>query len=345
MTVCVSVSHWGTATVDAAHAALIEKREPMIENKVDTKDAGAALAALLAQFVKVDPATIKAEVAASLKGAEESILALVEEKLATLRAPREIAVKVGEKPPVVVGVQHKNFPLLIQYLSAGVHVWLAGPAGSGKTSAVEAAAKALGLTFYFNGAIDTEYKLSGFVDAQGRIVSTAFRKAYTEGGVYLFDEVDASLPGATLAFNAALANGHCDFPGADKPVPMHSDFRCVAAGNTWGMGATFEYVGRNKLDAAFLNRFVSLPWEYDPDFERELAVKLGEALGFKGAIAWCNRVQTLRNKARGMKVVISPRATLFGIKLMAAGVNEEQTLEATIGAIIGKDGMEALENR
>src|SRR5690606_7558053 len=106
-------------------------------------------------------------------------------------------------------------------VAAGVNVWLAGPAGSGKTTAAEQVAKALKLKFYFNGAIDTEYKLSGFVDAHGRIVSTAFREAYTNGGVYLFDEVDASLPSATLAFNAALANGQCDFPGSKEPTPKH----------------------------------------------------------------------------------------------------------------------------
>ena len=51
---------------------------------------------------------------------------------------------------------------------------MAGPAGSGKTSLAEALAKALGLPFFFNGAIDSPYKLAGFIDAQGRINRPAF---------------------------------------------------------------------------------------------------------------------------------------------------------------------------
>ena len=52
---------------------------------------------------------------------------------------------------------------------------------------------------------------AGFIDAQGRIVNTEFRKAYEHGGLFLFDEIDASFPQAILAFNAALANDFMDF--------------------------------------------------------------------------------------------------------------------------------------
>jgi hypothetical protein len=253
-------------------------------------------------------------------------------------APRELVVQVGENGAKVnVGRAHKQFATLLKFVGAGVNVWLAGPAGSGKTTAAEQAAKALGLRFYFNGAIDTEYKLSGFVDAQGRVVSTAFREAFTNGGVYLFDEVDASLPGATLAFNAALANGACDFPGATEPVQKHPDFRVIAAGNTWGHGATMEYVGRNRLDAAFLDRFVQLTWAYDEELEASLSTNA----------AWCTEVQRLRRRAaeQGLKVVVSPRATIFGCKLLAAGLSTEEVREATILAKLKADDRTRLMGR
>ena len=92
--------------------------------------------------------------------------------------------------------------------------------------------------------------------AQGTIVSTEFRKAYENGGLFLFDEIDASMPGAILAFNAALANNFMDFP--DKKVPRHKDFYCIAAANTFGSGADRQYVGRNQLDAASLDRFIDV---------------------------------------------------------------------------------------
>lgn len=231
-----------------------------------------------------------------------------------------VEVKFPDGKIKEVGRQHKQFPTLLKMVAAGCNVWLAGPAGSGKTTAAEFVAKALDRPFYFNGAIDNEYKLLGFTDAQGRVVSRPFREAFCNGGVYLFDEVDASLPSAVLAFNAALANGKCDFP--DGCHDRHPDFVAIAAGNTWGHGATSDYVGRFKMDAAFADRFVMLEWGYDEALERELA----------GNDEWTSRVQTIRAKtvAMGVKVVVSPRASIYGAKLLAAGLDRETVEAATI---------------
>ena len=37
------------------------------------------------------------------------------------------------------------------------------------------------------------------------------------------------------------------------------------------MGASAEYVGRNQLDAATLDRFVQIKFDYDPEVETQLA--------------------------------------------------------------------------
>ncbi len=222
---------------------------------------------------------------------------------------------------------HKQFDQLLKLVgTCQLQVWISGPAGGGKTHAAAQVAKALGLRFFFNGAIESEYKLSGFVDAGGRIISTAFREAYTHGGLYLFDECDGSLAGALMAFNAALENGHCDFPGASEPTPRHPNFRVIAAGNTWGLGGSADYVGTAKLNAAFLDRFVQHDWPYDEDLETALA----------GNKAWSGRVQRIRAKARaqGLKIVISPRASYRGAIMLANGCTEEQAIEACIKAKI-----------
>lgn len=188
--------------------------------------------------------------------------------------------------------------------------WLTGEAGTGKTTAAKKLAELMGLPFRFNGAIDSEYKLRGFIDANGRIVSTPFRLAYEFGGIYLFDEVDSSLPSACLAFNAALANGCYDFPGSDMPIPRHPDCIILAASNTWG-GPTGDYVGRFKQDGAFMDRFMRINWETDEALESALCANKD----------WCAYVQTCRAAAakHGIEHIISPRATFNGDVMLSVG--------------------------
>lgn len=248
--------------------------------------------------------------------------------------PVRIEVREPSGKVADMGMQHRQFNKLVTKLGAGVNVYLAGPAGTGKTTGARVAAQALSkmwgrdVRFYFNGAIDSEHKLLGFVDAQGRIVSRPFREAFTNGGVYLFDEVDASLAGALLAFNSALANGHCDFP--DGCFEKHRDFRCIAAANTWGFGATHDYVGRCKLDEAFRDRFVMLHWDTDEALERSIAMShiADENLGSK----WITYVQQCRAKAKiaGIRCVISPRASINGCMLLQAGETWEEASEACV---------------
>jgi cobaltochelatase CobS len=230
-----------------------------------------------------------------------------------------LRIEVSERAPIEVsGLRHKSYDDLLADILAfeatkqthRANFWLVGPAGTGKTTAAEKIAEALEMPFYFNGAIDSEYKLRGFIDAQGRVISTPFRRAYEHGGVYLFDEVDSSLPSACLAFNAALANGKYDFPGCDEPIARNPRCFVLAASNTWG-GPDGGYVGRFRQDAAFMDRFLRVPWETDEALEKALCSNQD----------WCAYVQTARASAirNGVEHLISPRATLNGDALLAAG--------------------------
>lgn len=256
---------------------------------------------------------------------EERVIELIREHasrplVATVEVKDELGITVD------VGLQHRQFPLLLKACAARIgerrlNVWLSGPAGSGKTTAAENVATALGLPFAFNGAIDTEYKLLGFTDAQGRVVSRPFRQVYEHGGVYLFDEIDRSMPSAVLAFNAALANGVCDFP--DGPVRRHPDCVIIAAANTYGLGAgADQYVGAMKQDAAFLDRFVYINWQIDADLERAVCPDS----------EWCDYVQAVRTRVavKGMRVIVSPRASLDGAALLAAGIHRDSVVQMTL---------------
>jgi cobaltochelatase CobS len=101
---------------------------------------------------------------------------------------------------------------VLKAVTAGVTPMLVGPAGSGKTTLARQIAEALNRPFYMAARVTSEYKLTGFIDAAGKAVQTDFRRAYEKGGVFLFDEIDASDADALTAFNAPLANDVADFP-------------------------------------------------------------------------------------------------------------------------------------
>ena len=229
------------------------------------------------------------------------------------RKPLEVIVKIDKNKSIDLGLQHFQFPDLVKMVTTGLNIFLVGPAGSGKTTAAINVAKALGVEFHFTGAIASEFKLTGFINAQGTIVSTEFRRAYENGGLFLFDEIDASYPQAVLAFNAALSNNYMDFP--DKRIERNKKFYCIAAANTYGQGADRQYVGRNQLDAASLDRFVFLDWTYDEKLETELT-KNDE---------WSTYVQQARKVVDDLKIrhVVSPRASFHGATLLAVGIERE----------------------
>lgn len=290
-----------------------------VTTEINGADTRAILEAAHQNAVRQDELRQEAQAKAIAK-----MIAGLEEKI---NLARPILITVQGKPDsVTLDRQHKMFLPLLKLCksrnrSGGrFNLWMTGPAGSGKTTAAMNVAKALGLPFHFCGAINDDYKLTGFIDAHGNLVRTPFREAFEHGGVFLLDEVDGCNPAVLLALNAALANGTCDF--ADGNIKRHDDCVIIAAANTWGLGATHKYVGRNKLDAASLDRFKMIPWDYDEDMERDLS----------GNVEWCRKVQRMRaNMMRaGIEAVISPRATYDGADMLAQGFSEAEVMECVV---------------
>ena len=221
-------------------------------------------------------------------------------------------------------VRHKIFMDVAMVASAGIHQMLVGPAGSGKTTIAQQVAQTLGLDFYFTGAILTKYELTGYNDGHGNYHGSVFRDAFEKGGLFLWDEIDASRADALVAFNAALENDIAAFP--DGNVKRHEDFVCIASANTYGTGADRQYVGRTQLDAATLDRYVSVEMDYDEDLERKLAEQ------FESGPGWVAQVQRWRSNARdaNLRVVISPRATLKGAQLLDLGMTPDKVERMTV---------------
>lgn len=242
----------------------------------------------------------------------------------------EVKLPLGEVRKLE-GVQHYEFPKVLENLHNRISTYLVGPAGTGKSTIAENASKALGLDFYSKSCSSqsTESSLLGYMSATGEYVGTAFRKAYEFGGVYLLDEVDNGNANILTVLNSALSNGFMAFP--DGMVSRHSDFVLVTTANTFGHGATAQYVGRNPLDEAFLDRFAQLPIDYDKDIEEAMLNAVG--LNPTDSAKWLNVVRMARQNAEnyGLRVIISPRATVHGAKMLTGtAYTLREVVEATI---------------
>lgn len=167
-------------------------------------------------------------------------------------------------------VLDSNFAKVLKYVSNGENVYLYGPAGSGKNVIGEEVAKALNIPFYYQNTILTKFDVSGYKNAKGEFEQTPFYKAWKFGGVYFADELDNSQAEAIIALNAALANGYYTFADTNERVEKHPNFRCIAAGNTNGQGATEEYCGRYQMDESSRDRFVFVKIDYNSKVEESI---------------------------------------------------------------------------
>jgi len=214
------------------------------------------------------------------------------------------------------------------------NTWIAGPTATGKTHAAKQVADALGLEFFAHGAMSQSHELFGFIDAGGNMHRTPFRDAFEKGGLVILDELDSWDGGVTLALNAALENGYATFP--DGMLARSRDCVVIGAANTYGTGATADFVGRNRLDAAFLSRFpVKLQWDADPALE----------VAISGDAAFARRVQAARERARavGLKHLIDMRQMRAGAALIAAGFTSDEAADLTYLAGLNGDQRRMIE--
>ena len=270
---------------------------------------------------------------------DTDIIAPMMEEMASLKdaitkiQPKVTEIKIGDhETRKLDGIQHHMFSKVLANIASGVPSYLVGPAGTGKSTIAQNASQALGLEFRSKSCSSqsTESSLLGYMSATGDYVGTGFREAFEHGYVYLLDEVDNGNANILTVLNSALSNNFMAFP--DGMVKRHENFVLIATANTFGHGATAEYVGRNPLDAAFLDRFASLTIGYDNEVEEAMLQSVG--LDAILATKWLAVVRQCRQNATdyGLRVVVSPRATVHGAKMLRHNdiYNFKEVVEATI---------------
>lgn len=308
----------------------------------------------------------------------EQIEAIVDARIVDSLLPRRVEVVIpGTGDMKDVGVQHAYFEAIRRISLQRMNLWLVGPAGSGKTSVAAAVAESLGLPHYALSvcALTSKADLIGYRNvSDGKYVPTDLRQAYEHGGVFLLDEVDAGNANVMVIMNALLANGHCPFP--DGMVKKHDDFILLAGANTVGLGADKQYVGRNQLDKATVDRFVMMEFPYDPTIEACMAgvspncfseadrpdpiefiqvedkadaendARLKAAAEVRCA-EFCRKLVRVRKAMAELKVrhIVSPRATKAGCTLIRLGFTMQDTMNMAVWKGLDADTVAKIEAR
>jgi len=267
-----------------------------------TEDAQAASAGtgLTREAIEAAGAMIRAEILARLGKAE------------TLVIQDDTGKVLGRSDET----RHPMVRDLVWLLGRKRHVYLYGPAGSGKTYAAEQAARLLGLrSVVLPCAGASVGRILGFRAADGKETPTAFADFWQNGGVVVLDEFDRMTPSAAAAFNSQLANGVWLIN--EQAVPAHERFLVVANGNTDLRGSTEEYVSAQAMDTATISRFAFLEWPYDE--ATETALCLARCPSFEPALAWIRSIRAQLKTDGVSTVVAGTREALRMAEDVAAG--------------------------
>lgn len=246
--------------------------------------------------------------------------------LEAISSEAPLSIKMGSVEAPKTKIVHSAFLKVLKILQSQKriqkNIMFVGEAGSGKTHLANSLAEALNLKFYpmSVGLQTTKSDLLGFINAHGQYVTSPVREAFEKGGILLLDEFDSAHAGVVTIINSLLANGHCSFP--DKIVEKHESFICIVACNTYGHGANIDYVGRNRLDGATLDRFIVVDVGYDKKLEKALT----------NNNEWLDIVEKIRKNVekQGIKMIISPRASMNGADLLEAGFKMQDVVDMCI---------------
>ena len=274
---------------DDAEAKAEAKRKAMADDlfeslfEDDDADAKAKQEALKKQMAEAEEAERaarkKQEEAEKLRKELDELRKRQEAK----RKQREEEERKRREEEELKNLRHYKTDDLIETLKATGLAYLVGPAGTGKsTLAMDACAELFGVPkddFKFNEHFaqisfspdTTSGEMVGRCDINGVFHRSEVVRVFAEGGLILFDEIDNADASMLVKLNTAIANG--TFATPEGLVRKNKNTVIVCTANTYGTGPDAMYVGRTRLDAATLDRFVcsTIEVDYDVKLEKKLA--------------------------------------------------------------------------
>lgn len=229
--------------------------------------------------------------------------------------------------------RHRNEDEIVKRLKCLKKAFLVGPAGTGKsTLAMKACAEIFGIEGGVDGVVKSDKfaqisfspdtvsaDMIGFQDVNGVFHETDIIRVFRDGGLILFDEMDDADASLLVKLNTMIANGV--IPTPNGVVTQNENTYIVGTANTFGKGANAMYVGRNRLDAATLDRWklATIFVDYDTRLEDGL---IDMQIKDKYKVA---EIQIARNTIRGIiddnkyKQICSTRFVIDAIKLSNSG--------------------------
>ena len=273
----------------------VERRTPA-PPRVDTS-------APAPQVPQVDMATLKAELRAEVVETIKGFGIKPPPRVLIVRGPdgKDRQQPDGE-------IYHPSVDRLVALLAQGMHVYLTGPAGSGKTHGACQAARMMGLPFdVVTMPGQTSAKLLGYVKPDGTVVDTPFTRMFEKPGVLVLDEFDRTDPGVAAMLNSCLENGLLNHGG--KLLRKDPAFCVVANGNTSLRGASREYTAAKPIDYATAARFVFLRWNYDETHEASLVEQAfgGNLEASSKLLGWIRKIRAAIARDKINLVFAGPR--------------------------------------
>jgi hypothetical protein len=223
----------------------------------------------------------KAEEAKRLQKELEELQRKLDEK-----RKREEEQRKKKEAEQMKNLRHYKTDELIETLKTTGLAYLVGPAGTGKTTLAMDACVELFKTpkddWKFKEHFaqisfspdTTSAEMVGRADINGVFHKSEVVRVFAEGGLILFDEIDNADASMLVKLNTAIANGQ--FATPEGIVRRHKDTVIVCTANTFGTGPDAMYVGRTRLDAATLDRFIlsTIEVDYDKALEKKIAMAI-----------------------------------------------------------------------